>query len=376
MAFANRSAANFALKQYEAALHDIDFAIETGNPGNKLENLEQRRIWCLYKMNGATKLNEREEENNRILVGQKLESFDPATPCASTKIQVAWNTNKGSHVIAAQDIEFGELIIAEKAFVQVMLPNDYNANNHCHHCFKNLKGAGIPCLKCDEVFFCSTICRLTSENEYHLKECRFLFSLFALDPRILIVARILIKTGIDEALKIWSMHRQQIKKAKEIFTSVYDRFITLNYEQDTGEALRHAAIGAIFLRIWLEKQYSSGSTWTNQKRRQLEQIILIHIFQAGHHSHITGNKFLTVSEQTQVNSEPGFGYGLFPFASMVSLAQETNVITYHQGSELRVFTTKEIKAGQEILFSYHLSFFNSYMNANKSNFLKCDSVPG
>ena len=221
LAFGNRSSALFRLRKYELCLYDIQLAIENGYPDNLSYKLYQRKGKCLAELDmneeakcTFTKAKEMLEYSNladdkRNELIDKLDVFEngnaEATPvllsngdyelCDATHstcaIAMSCTTNepfesliaedkpyiigtspeRGRHTLATRDIRAGEVIMVDRPYASILLPDKYAT--HCHHCF-NRTEAPLPCVQCTIVRFCSKTCRDNAWSTYHGIECKCL----------------------------------------------------------------------------------------------------------------------------------------------------------------------------------------------------------
>jgi len=291
-------------------------------------------------------------EREKVKGYQVLESFNKELPCASYKLKLSWDSVKERKIVSCQDISFGELIMVEQAFVKTMGLEFFD--KYCHYCWKDLKGSGTPCLRCDQLLFCSTNCRDLLDKKYHSTECGFVSNFLEKDPKLLLVARMLIQTGIDKALKIWKNSKNlNDRETTKKYESNYESVLRLKYYKDDFELIEDYILDAIYLRMWLEKKSSDCCNWSDEKRFQLEQLILIHFYQIK----INLISIPAPVDSTKINSSLNIGYGLFPTIAMFNHSCKPDIFIFNQDNHLRVYTAREIKAEQEIFFCYDASIF-------------------
>ncbi|CAB4055686.1 unnamed protein product [Lepeophtheirus salmonis] len=212
---ANRSAALYQLKKYEASVRDVDLALEAGYATEMAYKLYIRKCKCCLELGKisdaqnafdkaieaiersglkkelrkgiATDLQEAfinlmKEYPTNSVSDTKIDSNWPdwadlphphsKYPAAIDSIEVCYDKNKGRHVIAKKDIEVGEVIFRENPLVCYLSPDDTDSLV-CLNCFSYIKDYGsIPCPTCSDVVFCSMICRKNALESYHTVECK------------------------------------------------------------------------------------------------------------------------------------------------------------------------------------------------------------
>ena len=74
---------------------------------------------------------------------------------------------RGRYIVAARDIDVGECIFHEEAFVNHV--KFELSTSHCYNCNKDTKIRPLPCDRCAAVVFCSYECKTESELRYRVK---------------------------------------------------------------------------------------------------------------------------------------------------------------------------------------------------------------
>ncbi|XP_058019880.1 SET and MYND domain-containing protein 4 isoform X2 [Ahaetulla prasina] len=228
--YANRSAALFHLGQFEVCLEDIGRAQQVGScPEKLLPKIQLRKAECLLllgrlqeaagalcSMEESLSADHRPEAaHHRALLG-RLDQLrgrasedsgaslcPPAVPGqaapdpepweeservsgASVAVSLGFSSCKGRHLVAAQDLPPGKLLVREAAFASVLCPGQSlllegtaqalqdgqlaNPDLHCHHCLRPLL-ASVPCRGCSYSRYCSPVCAQLAWSSYHWAEC-------------------------------------------------------------------------------------------------------------------------------------------------------------------------------------------------------------
>ena len=216
LAYANRSAAAFHMSDYKACLADIELALRYGYPENKTYKLFDRRAKCYSALQQPDAATESIQEGIRHLDVADLDPKQTATwlddfnaqlrNCADMKrnpacddvkgvssggvcrsmpvisvdkmnttftsltdhCEVAFSPDGGRYIVAKRDIKPGEVILLERPYASVLLP-EYRWS-HCHHCLSRTVST-IPCTQCSAALYCSETCRSQAWSTYHQAEC-------------------------------------------------------------------------------------------------------------------------------------------------------------------------------------------------------------
>ncbi|XP_039288766.1 SET and MYND domain-containing protein 4 [Nilaparvata lugens] len=246
LAYANRSAVTFALKQYDECLKDIDRALSGYYPDNLRYKLYERKGKC-FKFTGD---NESARENyiksqewlaksnlkkdkqasynsslelslsdldkdceNMVVVrlgqlSEKLElSFPPNDEilCACDALKIEYSEEFGRHVVATKDILPGQILAIERPFASILLPTSYT--EYCFHCLKRCHSL-LPCTGCVKVFFCSASCREVSWRQSHCIDCSLLERLYNFgcsNLEILSVRTLILAARVDKFCDVIKM---------------------------------------------------------------------------------------------------------------------------------------------------------------------------
>ncbi|XP_075445418.1 protein-lysine N-methyltransferase SMYD4 isoform X2 [Ascaphus truei] len=195
--FANRSAVLFYLGHYSVCLEDIKRAEEHGYPERLRNKILQRQAECLQKLKQprTPTANDARMEGIALLQSQpskdassdKLQELkldrNPQLTNASSSLSLQFSTSQGRHLVAAEDIGQGEVLVWEEAFASVIIPErkSWRAENkwdtritncdlYCHHCLERVV-ASLSCQHCSYAKYCSHKCMDKAWESYHHAEC-------------------------------------------------------------------------------------------------------------------------------------------------------------------------------------------------------------
>lgn len=139
---------------------------------------------------------------------------------ASSSLRLNFDTERGRHLVASQDILPGQSLLEEKAFVSVLCPGESllqdsaetawdtrvtNADLYCHHCLRQLL-ASVPCQGCSYAKYCSQSCADVAWEQYHRTECSLGALLLTLGVFCHVALRTVLLAGFAEVSRLveWS----------------------------------------------------------------------------------------------------------------------------------------------------------------------------
>ncbi|NWI96286.1 SMYD4 protein, partial [Pitta sordida] len=261
--FANRSAALFHLGHFEVCLEDIARAESHGYPDRLLPKVLLRKVECLLCLgrlqDAADALSEVENKTAmgglmtgptgqallkklsqlKVKLHEKERCPEPAREAcsdiqgkseiweendsisgASSSLSLNFDTERGRHLLASQDIVPGQSLLKEEAFVSVLCPGESflqdssetawdtgvtNADLYCHRCLRQLL-ASVPCRGCSYAKYCSQDCADVAWEQYHRTECSLGALLLTLGVFCHVALRTILLAGFAEVSRLveWS----------------------------------------------------------------------------------------------------------------------------------------------------------------------------
>ncbi|KDR23054.1 SET and MYND domain-containing protein 4-like isoform X2 [Zootermopsis nevadensis] len=214
LALANRSAVLFSMSNYEACLSDIKQAMKYNYPNKLLYKLFERQGKCFQALGNlksameslfdarkwlfsASALTEEKKETIRLEIenfvqhlansktteiSHSLQIEQPLLPscsygknheilCASDCVELKFIPEMGRYIVATRDIRPGDVLVVEKPFASVLLPDCYWT--HCYNCLQPSQSL-LPCYHCSTVMYCSEKCRTSSWDNSHYIDCPML----------------------------------------------------------------------------------------------------------------------------------------------------------------------------------------------------------
>ena len=215
LGYANRSAVLFALKKFNLCENDIQLCLDIGYPAELQYKVFERVAKCYMELSlfekskssfnksleslKFTKLDLKQIEAKKAVLLEMISKcpdrqdninldnshlnclYSPQIPTieqgnntylsASRSFTMQSDKIHGRYAVAAEDINAGDIILVEKPFASVCLPECYET--HCYHCLARFF-IGHPCRSCSTVLYCSTECERRSWQDSHKHECSFL----------------------------------------------------------------------------------------------------------------------------------------------------------------------------------------------------------
>ncbi|XP_039445992.1 uncharacterized protein LOC120425511 [Culex pipiens pallens] len=162
--YANRSAACFALGEYEMALFNIQMARKHNYPDKLMAKLLERERNCKQRIaDGRSK-----GTVPCPRMGFNVD-INPRIPFLAKGIAMGYDPRFGRGLVAEKDFNAGDIILDEKL---ELCGIDYNVTfQTCNQCSSRRYHVLIPCPKCPFFMFCSEECRELNWKLFHRFEC-------------------------------------------------------------------------------------------------------------------------------------------------------------------------------------------------------------
>lgn len=208
IAYANRSAVLFSAKFMADSIKDINHALMNNYPDNLKSKLYFRKVKCLKALSpddhpaiedditqARQWLKKMDEKNRQVMeknlmelemtkakttepvicfnlgceeIVPKLKAENRLVPGLSDSVELKYSKEYGRHIVAARDIEPGEILGVQKPYAtRIKEKMKYKI---CSHCGEQT-WSSIPCNNCHNVIYCSKICQKKAQISYHDVEC-------------------------------------------------------------------------------------------------------------------------------------------------------------------------------------------------------------
>lgn len=265
--FANRSAVLYHTAQFDAALREIERAVDAKYPKDMMYKLKERKARCLLAKERHSEALKAFQETVQALDDSKLpidkrmklerdaqvmiklmqknldreaqlrkagklppqqqpqkkSNKETIEHFVSDTLTFDYNDDEGRFAKAAQDIKLGTYLVQEKPHVACLL--QIYSQTHCQSCFKRT-GVPIACNNCADVIFCSEKCRDDACNSYHRIECGIMQHLW--NSGASITCQMALRTVSQKTLKYFL----DIKSELELLRNAADYTRTDAYPND------------------------------------------------------------------------------------------------------------------------------------------------
>nr|CAI5865840.1 unnamed protein product [Callosobruchus analis] len=335
LALANRSAVTFEMREYENCLKDIELCLKADYPTALKPKIYFRKAECFLAMSQkenfekgileitdllcnaliddkdkyVEKLNHlrKVKIKSKVLDVQKENFIELPTfsdgenenfAFASSKVKISYEKIKGRHVVARKNIQKGEVLFIEKAFIFAPVFKD----NREFHPFN--------CKTCTLCTFCNETCFISSWNECHKWECDGMQASIWYDLGIAFPAFKAMLKGVRSGFKtIKADHGEDVKKFgdKDDNYPYFNRLVSHIYK--TKNAAPYVIMAAVVVSYL--KSYTNFFTWFLQQKNcpktnmmdlvtYVGGVIAKHIAQLSSNSSIIGGEvvYLIMSKES------------------------------------------------------------------------------
>lgn len=168
IAYANRSAVYFKIKEYGSCLANIELAKKFGYPKQYLHKINSRQTQCLrlLLLNQNNRLNQREKPKRVTF------SSHSSIPTAASCLEIKRSPSKGRHIVTNTALTPGQVVSIEETAFHAVRPK--HRRERCSNCLRNNNFDLIPCRWCTTVMFCGLPCMAEAHCRYHRFECQTL----------------------------------------------------------------------------------------------------------------------------------------------------------------------------------------------------------
>uniref|UniRef100_A0A3Q3ICX1 Protein-lysine N-methyltransferase SMYD4 n=1 Tax=Monopterus albus TaxID=43700 RepID=A0A3Q3ICX1_MONAL len=225
LCYANRSAALYHLQHYQSWIF--------GYPSHLLHKLEERRIQCCNHLSASQKGKEDHNPALKNHKGQekvKAPSDGPFTFGIGPKAAVGFSPEKGRHLVAAERLAAGEVILNDRPYSCVLIPGMEDLkgkgaeldtergvfgteHRRCHRCLAETLHP-VPCDGCSYSRYCSTGCQREAWEEHHHWECPLGADLIVLGVMSHLALRVTLKAGLKNIQMARKPISNQHRKSK------------------------------------------------------------------------------------------------------------------------------------------------------------------
>lgn len=199
----------------QESLADIDKALKNSYPSHLVHKLEDRRIQCLKHLSVGQKAkldyHNPASKNHQSRGITKGPSVGPLTFGICPEVAVGSSLEKGRHLLAAERIAAGEVILTDRPYSYVLIPGMKELKGgrevaektllfgteqrRCHRCLTETL-CPVPCEGCSYSRYCSTGCQQDAWEEHHRWECPLGADLRAMGLMLQLALRVTLKAGL------------------------------------------------------------------------------------------------------------------------------------------------------------------------------------
>ncbi|XP_058448675.1 SET and MYND domain-containing protein 4-like [Malaya genurostris] len=336
IAYANRSAVCFELKEYNACLENIRLVLQNPYPERLIPKLLQRKQCCLEMINN----NHRPAHFDMILCEPKLCSKpNPKIPFISDCLELEKNDRFGRHLVTNKKLNPGDFVVIEKPFSKMLLPNLRYMN--CDYCLEDKFLILIPCHHCSITMFCSEMCQQKAYQSYHRIECpiiKHLHKLFPLKVLVPLRTTIMAISSFDYDLQDLLEHVETLGEsslnsfdldwtklqAKQVYSTIH--MLATNQNLRTPNEMIQLTVLCIATSEVLLNYTPLRSFCGNiESHRDLIRIILFRHLQISSVNSCSINRVNYYPHGTERFKENYIGGGLFPILSMLNNSCAPNI---------------------------------------------------
>ncbi|XP_014486634.1 PREDICTED: SET and MYND domain-containing protein 4-like [Dinoponera quadriceps] len=435
LAYGNRSAVLYVLGLYLECIQDIDRALALNYPDDLKGKLFIRKMQCLIalgkpiaedmiketehwisemtmnpnklkiqaKLDGLRRKIEqgniqsspiRSEESESEFPLPVIKSCNNEIPCASDAVVLKYDKQFGRHVVAARNIDAGEVLVVEKPYS--LLLTQQKRLTHCSNCLK-VCWATIPCKNCTYTLYCSEQCRDIEWRKYHDVECD-IFTIMVLcgfcDSDFLSLR--LAVLAVKEAGNIKRL-RTMLKKIDESddprtmgFSSdgkfYSDKYISLySLERSTEERpfpdLFQRSVDTCYILYHLAKSTQFFGIQLSNNLKILaknDDVTFIGGLILRHQQIIPTNVHSFCEEQNLNMIERGMA--AMPFCSLFNHSCSPNIIRSARPEHIILYALYPIRSGEQLLDNYGYLYalmpkIERQESLLKSYFFTCKCIP-
>ncbi|XP_076655257.1 protein-lysine N-methyltransferase SMYD4 [Halictus rubicundus] len=367
LAYANRSAVLFKLHKYEECIKDIDRALALPYPDNLRHKVNTRKTECLKALRRQKMFSDNTDKSklDNDLYPLKIKTYNSEISCASDAVNIKYSENYGRHVVAARDIDMGEVIALEKAYSTLL--DRKKLHVHCSHCLE-VCWANIPCNSCTYAMYCSEECRAEEWEKYHDIECAVFPSLLNMDflKMDLFALRLAIQavreSSIDalrkELVEVDSHNDPRTKGFSKngIFESdKYRSLLSLvtNTEKRSVSDLFRRSFDSCFILYFVVRCTNMFGSRLKDDLSLLKMNPDVTFFGGLllRHEQMIPSNCHTSMELCELDTVSRSTFAL-PFCSLINHNCNPNIIRLSRGKEMMVIALYPIKSGEQVFDSY------------------------
>lgn len=343
LAYANRASCFLQMKRYNECLIDIQLAKKTGYPAELMEKLDRRKKECLKCFFECLKFHPPMEVFEPKLSYEADEKF----PCIANVLQFEQDENGDYMFCAKEDIDVGQTIVVESAFVKCLL----RFGRKCSICLKGNTNL-LPCENCATAMFCSDECKASALHKY---ECGLKYSEDdSLNGGVLEAARAII-LGVntfptvdqlmDFVVQTIQSDPNELPHSLIDEQSKYRAFLKLPLANDDASDIFHAVVFCAFKFIL--NIPGIKEIFVSQKHRRFLMHLVAHCMKITSKNSFQEVRVIRRKEYALVYSQTGAITKYFKHSC------EPNATMSQTNGNLICITVRPVKKGERLHISYY-----------------------
>lgn len=352
--YSNRANVFFAMELYGECLASLKMALENNYLPELRHHLEEKVEICRLKL--ATQGCAGPEFNVKLKLSRPANA---KVPSVIQDIHLEENKQFGRHLIADVDLQVGDVICIESAFVNCLEP--MKRFERCTFCLEEVSHLLFPCSHCTNAMFCSRACEKSAWESFHRDECDITDELLS---QVDDIHRLAFRTFL-RAMKLFDrnigeLHKFLVKN-RERKISPFDLDHRKLCERDQFLAFFHGhASDAHFpdeiRELNLEKSIVLASLlgeYTEYSQQMNSDKTKVFVIQTLYH-------FITVNSNNcyEINSSTPTCLGIYLCMSMAAHSCSGNVHRLRNGLQQMWVVCRPIAEGSQIFDNYGSSFLH------------------
>ncbi|XP_058448673.1 SET and MYND domain-containing protein 4-like [Malaya genurostris] len=364
IAYANRSAICFELKEYYNCLENIRLALENPYPERLIPKLLQRKQSCLEMINN----NHRPTHSDMILCEPKLCSKpNPKIPFISDCLELKKNDIFGRHLVTNIKLTPGDFVAIEKSFSKMLLPNLRYMN--CDYCLEDKFLILIPCHHCSITMFCSEMCQQKAYQSYHRIECsvnKYLQNLFTKVILMALRTTTITISSFDYDLSNLLQHVQTLEgsslnpfdidwtntDSREVYSTVH-MFATNQTQRSASDLVQRSIFCIVMSETLLNNTPLISLCGSNESYRDLIRVLVFRHSQTSPVSMHTMSCINYFPNEIEQFKDCQLACASFPIQSLINHSCEPNIqrITIPNG-RIAMIVLRPIEKGGQLFDNY------------------------
>ena len=359
LAYANRSAVFYELKLYASSLKNIQLAKDNDYPSENYEKLEKRQVQCIQMINSSVK-------NDDVPIGREFLKLilkpNEKLPFLADCLELKCDDRFGRYVTTKVLLKPGDVVCVEEPFSKILLPS--HRYKYCATCLNDKFLDLIACNNCTFTMFCSDECAIIGNDKFHKYECAIVDKLNSLATKILRISvrtffealhvcngsfnelKALIEKNRDSGITIFDF--ETLMTPKNVLQAV-DALAANEESRSKADLFQRSGTVAIICDLLIDHTNVRDLIATDDDRDFFYRFIFKQTQIAACNYHGLYNGVVKMSE---INSNPQYGSGSFPFCSMMNHSCSPNLVRVTSENKNYVVINRPVMPGGQLFDNY------------------------